>query len=346
LSSASPSHPSNRLSFAEEFDAPVVRSRLHAFLLLANSTQPYLSLLLQEMEREFFYGVEWHAVVAILAKGFADQIPSLVATEEVRFIWARFLNDNVVARLGARTQHVLGKIQESLHASLAKPELSQEYLLAANERGAEWVRSILRRHRLLSPPETVVLAPMFVYFDPEARLFCASANRLSGQICWGLQFKRHAFFGALIADLIFAHEYLSHLLPRNRHLSRMVREIWLVSVLHEILKNAADPHSRVYLFLWEKFRWELAKHFRASEIQLFGPLRLDLFAAKMCFHAPELFWSLTSGILNLEDLPERAKLVDDLLIRLASLSDKGLNRILSAEWRGLDEMFERANATY
>jgi hypothetical protein len=46
----------------------------------------------------------------------------------------------------------------------------------------------------------------WLYYDPDAHEYCASSSPLVGEIGWKLQLKEHAFYGALIPDMLFEHE--------------------------------------------------------------------------------------------------------------------------------------------
>lgn len=326
------------LDFANDFEAPVVKARLNALLLLARSVRVYLTDLFRETEAERDKA-EWHQVLTVLAKTFAGQIGTINETTEVILIWNQFSNSTIVARLGPRSKHVLNLMLEHLNESLKVADgAAIDYLTEANQRAALYVRSLAERHKFANAA-AVSVVPVFVYFDPKAELFCASTARLAGRICWGLQLKEYSFYEVLILDWVFEHEYLSHLLPQNKYLSRSVREIWLTSVLREEHHNVS-PERHTALFLWEKFRHELAMHFHASSDELFGPARMDLLTAKIFFYSPVLFWELTSDILSLDDDPEKAELVDAVLSKFSGIRNVYLRRVLSERWRGFQAMLE------
>lgn len=322
------------LDFAPEFEAPAVKARLDALLLLAGSVRQSMNDLYKETERERDKG-EWHTILAALAKTFASQIGTLNTTTEVTLIWNQFANTTAVARLGAGAKGVLDTMFQRLRQSLVTADATAaHYLTDANHRAATYIEQLFKRRRL-SPGNAVSVAPMFVTYDPKAQFFCASATRGEHRIYWALQLEEHSFYEALILDWIFQHEYLSHRTPNNLHLSRSVREVWLTTALSEEHKEV-DGDCHMDLFLWEKLRHELALHFRASHEELFGPGRLDQLAANTFFHAPTWFWSLTAEILTLPDGAEGALLVDDLLSKLSGLRHKALKEILSRPWQSLD----------
>jgi hypothetical protein len=199
---------------------------------------------------------------------------------------------------------------------------------------------MLGSQRNISRLKNVSQAPVRGYYDPNATQYCASSNITAGEIGWKLQLKKHAFYGALIPDMLFVHEYISHLLPLSRYLSRNVREIWLALALFRGYKNSLMDADQKYvrLFLWDKFRRELALNFSPTDIELYGPLYLDSMALNVSFYAPEVFWQITSDILHLEDLDvEGADAIDDLLGRLAVLDDSNLRLVLSRQWVGWRE---------
>jgi len=322
------------LDFAPEFEAPAVKARLNALLLLADSARQSLTDLYKETERERDKG-EWHAILTALAKTFASQIGTLNRTAEVTLIWNQFANTTAVDRLGQGAKRVLDTTFQRLRQSLDTADATAaSYLRDANLRAAAYIEQLFKRYRL-SRADEVSAAPMFVTYDPKAQFFCASATRGARRIYWALQLEEHSFYEALILDWIFQHEYLSHRVPNNMHLSRSVREVWLATALTEEHKEF-DADCHMNLFLWEKLRHELALHFRTSHEELFGPERLDQLAAKTFFYAPTWFWSLTAELLTLPDGAEAALLVDELLSKLSGLRHTVLKQVLSKPWQGLD----------
>jgi hypothetical protein len=67
--------------------------------------------------------------------------------------------------------------------------------------------------------------PMRVHYDPKGDDYCASSSIFANEIGWNLQLVERSLFGALSLEMLFEHEYLSHMLPRNNFLSKNVREM-------------------------------------------------------------------------------------------------------------------------
>jgi hypothetical protein len=164
-----------------------------------------------------------------------------------------------------------------------------------------------------------------------------------GEIGWKLQLAEHAFYGALIPDMILEHEYLSHLLPTNTYLSDAVREIWLTTSLFWEHRNAPqdDLEKHVRLALWERFRSELARHKGKTDYELYGPERWDWLAMKMAFSDAGNFWQLTTEIVHSPNRTDEAELIDELLSKLADFDDRSLRAALQIEWKKLRELFSK-----
>jgi hypothetical protein len=145
--------------------------------------------------------------------------------------------------------------------------------------------------------------PIRVHYNPGGDDYCASSSLFANEIGWNLQLVERALYGALILDMLFEHEYLSHMLPRNTFLSRNVQEIWLSAALFwESVELPGDPAEKhVQEALWEFFRRELNKHFDPKNLQFFGPWKLDHLAEQIYFFSPEIFWDITKGILECTD---------------------------------------------
>src|SRR5262249_43248704 len=111
-----------------------------------------------------------------------------------------------------------------------------------NRSGHAIARSVLARCRarvLLKGR----IAPCSSVWDEHGTRYCAGTTRNDFRIRWAHQPTGHGLFAALIPEMIFAHEYLSHLSANNRRLSLTITEIWLVEALLCFLQyESEDEH--------------------------------------------------------------------------------------------------------
>jgi hypothetical protein len=147
----------------------------------------------------------------------------------------------------------------------------------------------------------------------------------------------YSLYGALVAELILEHEYFSHLLPLNEHFSNGVCETWLLVALRDEHRDTDTDREQHLIdqFLWEKFRFDLSRHFDKRDIELYGPLGLEGLASRMRFHAPVLFWEFTLEILRTKNHLAFAHKVDELFEQLLRMPGSVLKRFLEHPWKGL-----------
>jgi hypothetical protein len=193
---------------------------------------------------EFLYGYEEVEISAvdlprILGNSAAQYIPGLgVSTLDkrsaeristLRDIWGGFLRENRIKKLAPKIVSAFEQQRDETIESLRTGAFSFDYLERANESGHSFVRAFLKKEKLdpRVPHEPV---SVFVLHDPNATTYCAASDRFTESIRWAHQVVPHALSGMVLADHIFAHEYLSHLAPESSELSRSVLERWLVAL--------------------------------------------------------------------------------------------------------------------
>jgi len=321
-----------------EFDSPLVRAKLDTMLLLADALQPSLTGLQQ------LFPDDWDEIVSGLNNTFLAQIDSVTQASDAQIVWDQFLASLQVAKLDSRGRVLLSAAGQRLQLRLSVSDHPFNYIEQANTKALSWLKAAGKR-RDVKTMTAAEAAPVRIYYDPKAVEYCASCNRTAREIGWKLQVAKHAFYGALIPDMILEHEYLSHLLPANTYLSDAVREIWLTAALFWEQRNALpeEADKNVRLGLWERFRVELARHNGKTDYDLYGPDRWDWLAIKMAFSDPGAFWRLTGEIIASPNRSDEAELIDELLSSLADLDDGGLRAALRIRWRSIREFFAGLN---
>jgi hypothetical protein len=137
----------------------------------------------------------------------------------------------------------------------------------------------------------------------------------------------------MVVPRILEHEYFSHLMPRNQHLSNGVREIVLVEVLKEEHRN--DPNfSREAMKLDDWFRIALELHsYRNPQTNREELRDFEEVAVRLRRKSVANFWKMTAEILRLPSSQGNADAVDRVLTALRTLPDEDFD-LLTQPWRG------------
>lgn len=301
---------SAQIVFESPFQAPIVRAQFDVLLVLAECMAPSLPALSSS-------AADWLTLVSMAAEALASQTPNVKSVVHAVPIWTRVMIDLGVPT-GAKT--VLDTIAKRLAAAVLIPFQGEQRILSMHNAAVEWIKDLGVR-RGIPILEQATVYPIRVHYNPDGNDYCASSSLFANEIGWNLQLVERALYGALILDMLFEHEYLSHMLPRNNFLSKDVREIWLSSALFwesvGLPGNTTEKHVREVL--WEKFRRELNKHFDSKNLSFYGSWKLDQLAEKIYSFAPDTFWDITKAILECADGQDKAKVVDAFLKELLAL---------------------------
>ncbi len=322
------------VQFDSVFNAPIVRAQFDVLLVLAEAIAPSLPDLYRA-------ATNWNRVVIATAEAFARQIDRVQTIEDAEAIWGQVLHDLDVRRLTPAASAVVQLITERLEVAVAGSYDGGNHLADRHIAAVDWIRDLGTRRgfaALANSPIYLIRA----HYNPKGDDYCASSSLFANEIGWNLQLVERSLYGVLILEMQFAHEYLSHMLPRNSYLSQTVREIWLSAALYwEYVEQLSDKAAKqVTKFLWEKFRRELSRHFDPKDLEFFGPLELDKLAEFVRFSSGETFWNISGAMLECADVRENAQKIDELLHRLLAFSPEELRAGLAvepAEWELLQE---------
>jgi hypothetical protein len=277
----------------------------------------------------------WQKVVSVAADALASQTPHVKSIVNAIPIWNRVLLDLGIANLTLAANSVLDTITKRLAAEVSTPFEGERRLLRMHDTAVDWIRDLGAR-RGISVLKAANPYPIRVHYNPKGDDYCASSSLFANEIGWNLQLVERALYGALILDMLFEHEYLSHMLPKNNFLSRDVREIWLSAGLFwesvDRPGNAGEKHVREVL--WELFRRELNKHFDPKNLSFYGPWKLDQLVEKIFFLSPDSFWEITKAMIECSDIRQNADTIDAFLRDLLRLPDSALREGLlnPARW--------------
>lgn len=322
------------IQFESVFVAPIVRAQFDVLHVLAEAIAPSLADLYRA-------ATNWNRVVVATAESFARQIHKVLTVEDATAIWGQVLLDLDVQRLARPAAAVVASITARLEAAIAGSYDGGDHLVARHEAGVQWIRELGVRYGLAAFENSPIYR-VRAHYNPDGDDYCASSSLFANEIGWNLQLVERSLYGTLILEMLFEHEYLSHMLPKNNFLSKNVREIWLSAALYwEHVHQAGDPATKqVKKFLWEKFRRELGRYFDPKDLEFFGPLELDKLAEQIRFSSEEIFWDITKPILECADKRENALLIDGLLRRLLALTPQELKAGLAlrpGDWTLLQE---------
>lgn len=325
------------IRFESLFGSPIVRAQFDVLLLLADAMAPSLPDL-------YKVAVNWQRVVATAAEALANQTTKVHTVADVIAIWNLVLIDLDMARLVPAAAMVLDSITKRLQAAVLLPFNGEYRLTVTHAAAVAWIRDLGAR-RGLADLEHARQYPLHVHYDPKGNDYCASSSLFANEIGWNLQLVERSLCGALILDMLFEHEYLSHILPKNSYLSKSVREIWLSAALYWEAKSLPGDRAtkKVQEFIWEKFRRDLGRHFDPKDIEFFGPLEIDHLARDIFSSSPEIFWDITKAILECADTKRNADFVDSLVQQLLDLTPDELRAGLDlapTEWDVLQQFYE------
>jgi hypothetical protein len=154
------------------------------------------------------------AIVAAHTEEGIEEVSAIDGIWEAAFASPKFRNTTGASR------EILEAIRAQSLAELPKPDAFSD-LVDANATAHRYTKDILKRHGLAGL--LVEPAQVEIFADLKAVHFCAGTSRIANKIRWAYQPVAHALEGIVLADLVLAHEYLSHLVPMNSRLDQSVR---------------------------------------------------------------------------------------------------------------------------
>jgi hypothetical protein len=296
------------VQLTKDFDIPAYLAGLEVLLHLAAAVTDAFSPkgiidVLDASERG-----DWIALLFLLGKTHTDPQTRVVDTQRIDDVWQAYFLLNDVKHLEDQVLQILQQARAKSVASATAKHHIVSYLEVANDNGHSIAKQILKKHGLaqLLPAAPVQVE---VFHDGSGTHYCAGTSRSTGQIRWAYQPLKHALPGTILADFVFAHEYLSHLVPRNKHLNSTIREQWLVAALHHSLDDGKlGPYWK--LRLWPHFRSALVSHVtsvatiiepEASPVRYSGIQGAEEALRTLSVKDGPFFWQLTKEILESDD---------------------------------------------
>ena len=307
------------------FRLPAYRVELDVLLFLARSLREALSAPKSIETFERSKNGSWLGILRIFGALLVNVQFAVYETAKIGNLWNTFLNLNSIKTLERELREILESARDDCVKTVQSGQDSLSELHWANEQGHAIVKRILAGQKLegLLPANPL---PVEAFYDAAGEKYCAGAHPWTDSIRWAYQHVAHALEGAIIADSLFAHEYLSHLVPRNHSLDQTIQEQWLVAAL---LGAMRDDQSRPYWKhkLWTPYRSALLSHVTefaqksvpdASPTSFAGCEGAEEVLSILYLTRKECFWRLTSEILNQETNTAEALKASKIACALAS----------------------------
>jgi hypothetical protein len=248
------------------------------------------------------------------------------------------------ARPGARRLIEMAR-EESMRALKKRHDFSD--FETSNRNAYEFMRSTLAQYDLshLIPEEP---ATVEIFYDVEAKHFCAGSSKIARRIRWALQPVPYALKALLLIESILAHEYLSHLIPRNSYFDQSIREGWLTATLVETIHitPGVAPWKRT---LWTDYRQDLYRRFLTINLgrpEAAIPVEFEGFHGLenqvMRIHARNRahFWHFTGLMLEQPDDREKAEEIRWLMNQIVNLADHAVNLLSSGKHLPINELLD------
>jgi hypothetical protein len=336
----------SQIQLTESFKIPGYRAGLEVLLFLSRSLRQVFSeqSVIETFERS--RKSSWLKVVNVFGALKVDPEFTAYETAQISDLWDAFFRLNTIKQLEPELRAILGGARDKCVAAVNAKEDCLSELQHANEDGYAIVKSILIENGLeiLMPPNPL---PIEVFYDSAGQEYCAGSSPWTKIIRWAYQPVPHALAGAIIGEFLFAHEYLSHLVPKNNFLDQTIREQWLVAALRGAILE--DP-SRAYWKnkLWSPYRLKLLSHVEeiarkltpdASPVSPSGCEGAEEVLSHLYIKDRESFWRLTSEILTQEPDQEAARNAAEVARTLANRGPSVLGHDKLFKLKDLQDIF-------
>jgi hypothetical protein len=287
------------------FESGAVTSGFNLMLLLARALRETLerSDTATRVEDQKY---NWMAAIELLGKTAAQQVHKFSKLSEISHLWESFLAIPEVRELPKHSGEILAAARERSMKLATSGANAISDVDAANKAAYLRVETLLSA-KGIKQKLPVAPVPIQVVFDSAGREYCASASRLTGGIRWAYQpTVEHFLCGLLILEHIFAHEYLSHLVPTNSRMDVSFAERWLVfAQTSGIVQVGTEPLWKRYL--WILYRRKLMRHIDEEEQKQnldtlvsssFGGFLAEETAKAIFYISPASFWKLTGEMMG------------------------------------------------
>jgi hypothetical protein len=262
-----------------------------------------------------------------------------------------FFADPAIKALPDRVGAILHEVRAQSLLPAGEKDAGAAELEAAHRQAHSFVNDVLKKNVKLS----VATSSLVVAYDKEARIFCASTSEVLNKVRWIHQPVAHALYAALIPEIILAHEYLSHLAPKNPHLGNVITEEWLVVALMQSFQGeAGKPGQKKWKnTVWFLQRNAIMKHLDALlkadpeaqrktaepalESHIYGVYE---FAFLLYGRSRAAFWKLTGLFLKARNDID-TKTIESLMKKMVAEQDSWLDFLEAGKWNKLKYLISR-----
>ena len=272
----------------------------------------------------------WRPYVAEVADHYDKEVRrhTLSTPGDISIVLDAWRAGGLVTKAPAEVRQVVSDICVTAEHAIQRDATSLQWLSGANDRAHAEVSALLARERV---DNNLGATPAELSVIPAAPGdSCASSSSLFGNVMWHFDATARGLWGALQAEMILRHEYLSHLATRHPSLSSNVREGWLMEVLLEEIRSKFPEGQQFDGPALDDFRDELTR--RSSDRGVH-----DL-AVRIRALNSDVYWGYTGAMVSatVEALPD-AKVFDRVLLQLIHEvpMDQLGSRIASCHWSGL-----------
>ena len=287
---------------------------------------------------------DWIGLLRLLGQLSVDPQTRVGDISQIKNLWAIFFLHNDVKNLEPQILAIFEEVGDRCIFRAAVGRQTESYLDGANDSGHSIVRKILKKHSVvgLLPSAPV---PVEVFYDGPGQMYCAGSHLWTNRIRLAYQPVPHALMGAIIADLVFAHEYFSHFVPKNKHLDATIREQWLVAALRGAMEDdRLVPYWKSRL--WTPYRTALESHVTAlakivqpdaSVVRYSGLQGAAENLRVLDIRNGPAFWRLTAQILRSRSDPE---VVDKASQIARHLAHGGVPPLTSSKVLNINDLYE------
>jgi hypothetical protein len=285
-------------------------------------------------------------VIQQLGRLQADPNSRVADKTKLDDLWTTFFGLNPIKNL--YEPELISVLEECRKKSVAHANSSDDplgYLERANGEGHDIARKILADCKLEKQLGAKPVG-IEIFFDEPGEHYCAGTSRETKTIYWAFQPVPHGLAGVILAERILAHEYLSHLAPKNSLLDLTIQEQWLVSALKAALEaDASKPYWKNRL--WSPYHDALQSHAVETAQKLkrasAAPRRFSGYPGvlpvtdALYYKEPALSHALTTEILGQKESQELA----DLSLKVAKrLAAQGISHLDISKVKNLQGLLE------
>jgi hypothetical protein len=318
-----------------DFDAKTPRASLHILTNVADALRAHVNALRSVDVRP--RQTQWIEMLSLLGEALESHLCKVEAVDEIKNVWQRFFSASEITKL----PHLARRVLDEIDAASKHPRWDFARCVTrfrrVNRDGHALAKSVLATRglgRLLGQRPAV----LSIAWDPNASYYCAATTRADRRIRWAHQPVAHGLYAALVPELVFAHEYFSHLAPRSRQLSLTMMEVWLVEALLLSLEQSLPVERRWEIVVWRRLRGALTEarvpSSASAEVARSGYYGVGEFALLLFGRSPDAFWRLTQLVLTGPD--SAADELDDVLLQL--VSQQMWKKVSTAKWTTLDDL--------